>query len=76
MDRIIKLIQAAGAIALVVAITVGYGAVREASASEGGWCDEAEYCQWDTPGNYEHVACATSHCDTTMQWCCLDGISN
>ena len=46
MDRIIKLIQAAGAIALVVAI------------------------------NYEHVACATSHCDTTMQWCCLDGISN
>ncbi len=61
MDGIIKLVQAASAITLLVAIAVGYGTVRSASADE--WCEEAEYCHWGTPGNYGDVACATSHCD-------------
>lgn len=81
MDRVIELIRVASAIALLVAITVGYGTVSSASAQ--GWCEEAEYCHWDTKGSYDVygdgeviVGCATSHCDTRQQWCCLDGAEN
>ena len=75
MDRFIKLIQAVGVVALVVAITVGYGAVRGASA-QWPWCEDTPECHEGTRGNLGPFACVTSDCDSRHQNCCLDGIDN
>jgi len=78
MDRFIKFIQAVGVVALVVAITVGYGTVREASATPIAvvCLPSPDYCHDDLRGQYGDHACATPTCNSARQTCCLRGISN
>lgn len=76
MDSFLRLIQVAGAIALVVAVAVGYGTVRPASAQFWPWCDEVEECHEGTRGSVGPYACQTPDCDSRSQHCCLDDPGN
>ena len=74
MDRIIKLFQVAGVIALFLSAAFGYWTVREAAAHDI-LCDEDPYCH-----NMEYWArvapCIVLGCHSGMSICCLDAISN
>ena len=74
MDRIIRLFQAVGVIALTVAIGYSWASVMPAQAQDVLF--DPDYYHADLRKDYQGKSCSRSGCWSQHQFCCVDEVSS